>query len=1187
MSSVSAFDGFRNATFTGGEFNTVGGNLHITKNYSGNPPENIHETIKARLSQKLKHIANAHVRTEKVCLEDTRVNIIREISQWILKVDERNPAQICILYGAAGTGKSAICHTIGKRVMDSGELGAFFCFDRNFLAERTPVRALHTIAYDLGQKSPEFGAALLNIIEKEQYLCNSSDVEELWKKLIAKPAGMVDQTRPLIIVIDALDEMGKEGSREMEEKFLSLFLNEGSNLPNNIHILVTSRPESTINEYINLYGLGVWTQDMSDLGKTEEDIKTYVSRRMKFKLDARKCDILAQKAGGYFQWAYTACEALLERKPEIKFESQFKQILSLSCGQNGNLFPLDTLYRSILESIFNFQNVSIMAEYRTIMSLIFAAYQPLSRKSVVELQSAYKRHKQYDKDEDEDDNDEAVLQYLGSLFSGVDNMSTPVQPVHISVRDFLLDEGRSKEYFIDPMEGKRLMAMGTIKVMTEQLHFNMCKLESSHVYNSEVKDLKEKIEENISPVLEYACCWWGNHVYDADFELDSLYVIEHFFNEFSLYWIEVLSLLDLVGLIPKIINKITEWANQEKERISSHHHNFLIIGREILNWIQMFGRMFGESTPHIYLSGLPFIPKKSILQKIYCPRFKTLAELCSGHQSHWPILQTVLMRHEGGIYTVAFSHDGERIVSGSFDSTVRIWNAQTGEEKGKPLKGHTDAVTSVAFSPDGMKIVSGSYDDTVRIWNAQTGEEQGKPLEGHTDWVTSVAFSPNGMEIVSGSYDKTVRIWNAQTGEKQGKLRGHTDRVTSVAFSPDGMKIVSGSFDRTVRIWNAQTGEEQGKPLEGHTDVTSVAFSPDGMKIISGSYDKTVRIWNAQTGEEQGKPLEGHTDWVTSVAFSPDGMKIVSGSYDSTVRIWNAQTGQQEGKPLEEHTDWVTPVAFSPNGMEIVSGSYDSTMGIWNAQTGQQEGKPLEEHTDWVTPVAFSPNGMEIVSGSYDSTMGIWNAQTGQQEGKPLEEHTDRVTSVAFSPNGMEIVSGSYDSTVRIWNAQTVEQEEKPLEGHTDRVTSVAFSPNGMEIVSGSYDKTVRIWDAHIGTEQVNGHSGSVEAVPFSPDGTYIASESHDSLLRISEGSLFTLSFCPQHLKHNLHHSNSSFQHVSLQPDGWIHGLDSSLFLWIPAQYFNGLMMPHMKLLMSSEQPTSLNLSRFVHGKHWHHCYTA
>ncbi|KAE9406010.1 hypothetical protein BT96DRAFT_876203 [Gymnopus androsaceus JB14] len=188
------------------------------------------------------------------------------------------------------------------------------------------------------------------------------------------------------------------------------------------------------------------------------------------------------------------------------------------------------------------------------------------------------------------------------------------------------------------------------------------------------------------------------------------------------------------------------------------------------------------------------------------------------------------------------------------DETVRIWNAKTGEAIGEPLEGHTHFVSSVAFSPDGERIVSGSYDQTVRIWNAKTGRAIGEPLKGHTHFVSSVAFSPDGERIVSGSNDQTVRIWNAKTGEAIGEpLEGHTDYVRSVAFSPDGERIVSGSNDETVRIWNAQTGEAIGEPLEGHAHfVNSVAFSPDGERIVSGSNDKTVRIWNAKTGEAIG-----------------------------------------------------------------------------------------------------------------------------------------------------------------------------------------------------------------------------------------------------------------------------------------------------------------------------------------------
>jgi WD40 repeat protein len=130
-------------------------------------------------------------------------------------------------------------------------------------------------------------------------------------------------------------------------------------------------------------------------------------------------------------------------------------------------------------------------------------------------------------------------------------------------------------------------------------------------------------------------------------------------------------------------------------------------------------------------------------------------------------------------------------VSGSDDQTIRIWDAETGEEQAA-LKGHDDWVSSVAFSPDGKRVVSGSRDQTIRIWDAETGEEQAA-LKGHDRWVNSVAFSPDGKRVVSGSGDQTIRIWDAETGEEQAALKGHDRWVSSVAFSPDGKRVVSGS----------------------------------------------------------------------------------------------------------------------------------------------------------------------------------------------------------------------------------------------------------------------------------------------------------------------------------------------------------------------------------------------------------
>jgi WD40 repeat protein len=266
------------------------------------------------------------------------------------------------------------------------------------------------------------------------------------------------------------------------------------------------------------------------------------------------------------------------------------------------------------------------------------------------------------------------------------------------------------------------------------------------------------------------------------------------------------------------------------------------------------------------------------LQQSQSQRFEKLA----ANQEQTQLLQST-------VYSVASSPDGKRIVSGSNDKTIRIWDATTGQPIGKPLTGHTDIVYSVGYSPDGNHIVSGSFDKTVRIWDAATGQPIGKPLIGHGNSVNSVAYSPDGNHIVSGSFDKTIRIWDAATGQPIGKpLTGHYGVVSSVAYSPDGKRIVSGSFDKTVRIWDATTGQPIGKPLTGHEKgVSSVAFSPDGKRIVSGSFDKTIRIWDAVTGQPIGKPLTGHENSVNSVAYSPDGKRIISGSGDQKVLIWD------------------------------------------------------------------------------------------------------------------------------------------------------------------------------------------------------------------------------------------------------------------------------------------------------------
>ncbi len=370
-----------------------------------------------------------------------------------------------------------------------------------------------------------------------------------------------------------------------------------------------------------------------------------------------------------------------------------------------------------------------------------------------------------------------------------------------------------------------------------------------------------------------------------------------------------------------------------------------------------------------------------------------------------------------------------------------------------PFRGHEDDVNSVAISADGQTIVSGGTDGTVRLWNLQ-GLPLAEPLRGHEDNVNSVAISADGQTIVSGGGDGTVRLWNRQGLSLAEPLRGHQGVVLSVAISADGQTIVSGGGDGTVRLWNCQ-GLPLAETLRGHQGyVNSVAISADGQTIVSGGGDGTVRLWNCQ-GLPLVKPLRGHQGVVLSVAISADGQTIVSGGGDGTVRLWNYQ-GLPLAEPLRGHQGVVLSVAISADGQTIVSGGDDQTVQLWNRQ-GLPLAEPLHGHEGWVYCVAISADGQTIVSGGTDDTVRLWNRQ-GLLLVEPLRGHEGNVRSVAIarqrdanSADGQTIVSGGTDGTVRLWNHQGLPLVE-PLRGHEGWVYSVASSADGQSILSGGTD---------------------------------------------------------------------------------------------------------------------------------------
>lgn len=212
------------------------------------------------------------------------------------------------------------------------------------------------------------------------------------------------------------------------------------------------------------------------------------------------------------------------------------------------------------------------------------------------------------------------------------------------------------------------------------------------------------------------------------------------------------------------------------------------------------------------------------------------------------------------------------MLSGSCDSTLKIWEMSTGQLV-QTLQGHSAPVWSCAFSPDGYRVVSaagaaGKDDNTVIIWKTTRQTAVQHTLRGHTALVSSCCFSPDvgGRHVLSASHDGTVRIWSAFTAEAVAVLSGHASRVLAVAWSPDGKTIVSGGDEGALKVWDAETHKCKatvGSPSA--LPVRAVAISNDSRLIASGGSDGSLRVFvraNATARPTNVKSVGPHTSSV-------------------------------------------------------------------------------------------------------------------------------------------------------------------------------------------------------------------------------------------------------------------------------------------------------------------------------------
>lgn len=228
---------------------------------------------------------------------------------------------------------------------------------------------------------------------------------------------------------------------------------------------------------------------------------------------------------------------------------------------------------------------------------------------------------------------------------------------------------------------------------------------------------------------------------------------------------------------------------------------------------------------------------------------------------------------------------GLLIATAHADGSARVWQ-QDGTLRAT-LTGHSDAVRSIAWSPDGQRLLTASWDATARVWTADGTSLV--TLTGHEQAVQAAAWSPDGTHIATASMDHTARIWRSD-GTLVAVLEGHAE-MESVTWSPDGTRLVTTSLDHVARYWRAD-----GAPISTLTDhegeITSVVWSRDSTRLLTttgNGIDGAARVWS-----EQGLLLATipHAAGIASGTFGPADTHVLAAGRDGNVQMWLVDAAQ-------------------------------------------------------------------------------------------------------------------------------------------------------------------------------------------------------------------------------------------------------------------------------------------------------
>ncbi|MBV9211667.1 MAG: caspase family protein [Acidobacteria bacterium] len=475
-------------------------------------------------------------------------------------------------------------------------------------------------------------------------------------------------------------------------------------------------------------------------------------------------------------------------------------------------------------------------------------------------------------------------------------------------------------------------------------------------------------------------------------------------------------------------------------------------------------------------------------------------------------LRVVEGEHVAEPYRVAFrpTTTGDPMLAATFDNTVVLWNARTGEKLDTLEHFATAEMKSVAFSPDGKLLATGGTDFWY-LWDVEKRERlfRGKSVP------YGLAFSPDGKTIATSNMEMNIEVWNVSDGKEALHIDVKNNIIEGIVFSPDGKLLIGGGYqvskgtsglDASFRIWDAATGAERQLKSGKTSSLEALALSPDGKLLAVGGKDKKVRLWNLASGQVE-QPLGDLKSILLEMAFTPDGKFLATTDMEDSTRLWNMTTRRESASKI----NFGAP-AYSPDGKLFATVEKDNVIALRDTKTL----KPLHllsGHKSGIYVVAFSHDGKLAASGSDDGEAKLWDTATGK-EVRTLTGHQASVRTIAFSPNDTLLATAGNDSVIKLWDMATG-KELRSIAVNNRRVRALSFTPDGKRLINGGlsdsespdrrmrvskdFENKTQVWDVATGrlVYNLSGHNSNIHYATISADGRFIFTASEDGEVKI------------------------------------------------------------------------------------------